>query len=683
MKHLISEFVKITKCRFRWKKNQSKILMCVYLIMEHPQRLITKLIRNGVIHRKGTSNFLFCFLFLFFTYFSNAKTYYVSNSGKDFHTGLSEEQAWATTLKVNSSNFKPGDSILFKKGDVWRERILFPSSGTDSNHIIISSYGIGNKPIFSSPILSVSWTDLGNGRFSANHNGDKRFLWEGSKQIARATSSALNDGDWFYSSGVIYYRPTTGVPTDHVLNYAAIYGAGNSIDVSDKSYITISGINFSLASIGVVSFDKNVGTNTIKIENCDFTGCWRGIFFMPDFNNNTNAIITNNYFKWCQNAIGMYSTEAIGGSTILTHKNISPVISYNEMDECGTTDGTKQWKTRLNDFEAIGLQNVIGGQIHHNYIHGGFQVAYCLFNLSNVMSTGNHFFNNKVENSVNTPIIFTGRSDSDGFNDNWISYNIFINSGNSMVLDFFQGNSPSQMNYFVNNTVYGKNGKVLVNSWENQSVYLTIANNIFFELGTYVFQCHDPVTDLVLSHNIYHQASASSNPFYFNNDFKTLSEMQALGYETKSQITNPLLESGSVMQLQSGSPAIDAGVDLGLTCDYLGNVIEKNPDIGAYEFKSKSIIQTIENISICEGESYHGWTISGQYRRVLKATSGADSLVTTNLSVNEVYHIIEDFTILEGESYKGWTTSGEYHRILTSIGGCDSIVTTYLRIKQF
>ena len=37
---------------------------------------------------------------------------------------------------------------------------------------------------------------------------------------------------------------------------------------------------------------------------------------------------------------------------------------------------------------------------------------------------------------------------------------------------------------------------------------------------------------------------------------------------------------------------------------------------------------------------------------------------------------------MEGESYKGWSASGEYERTLTSVTGCDSIVTTNLVVEQ-
>ncbi len=95
-----------------------------------------------------------------------------------------------------------------------------------------------------------------------------------------------------------------------------------------------------------------------------------------------------------------------------------------------------------------------------------------------------------------------------------------------------------------------------------------------------------------------------------------------------------------------------------------------------------SPVYTSEDKVICEGESYMGWTASGEYKRTLQTSIGADSIVTTSLYVNPVIETTENISIKEGESYQGWTTSGSYQRTLTSVTGCDSIVTTNLTVAE-
>ncbi|MDB5266511.1 MAG: hypothetical protein JWN89_326, partial [Parcubacteria group bacterium] len=60
---------------------------------------------------------------------ASAATYYVANAGNDSCDGTSQtigtsgSCSWKTIAKVNTSSFNPGDSILFNKGDIWREQL--------------------------------------------------------------------------------------------------------------------------------------------------------------------------------------------------------------------------------------------------------------------------------------------------------------------------------------------------------------------------------------------------------------------------------------------------------------------------------------------------------------------------------------------------------------------------------
>jgi lysophospholipase L1-like esterase len=68
-------------------------------------------------------------IFLFISVAVNATKYYVKNSGSDSHTGLSDAQAWQTISKVNGASLVAGDTILFNRGNTWREQIV-PHSGS-------------------------------------------------------------------------------------------------------------------------------------------------------------------------------------------------------------------------------------------------------------------------------------------------------------------------------------------------------------------------------------------------------------------------------------------------------------------------------------------------------------------------------------------------------------------------
>ncbi len=74
-------------------------------------------------------------------------TYYVSaTEGNDGNNGTSKATPWKTLGKVSSVEFKPGDVILLKRGDVWAESLLPKGSGSSTNWITLSAYGSGNRP---------------------------------------------------------------------------------------------------------------------------------------------------------------------------------------------------------------------------------------------------------------------------------------------------------------------------------------------------------------------------------------------------------------------------------------------------------------------------------------------------------------------------------------------------------
>ena len=56
---------------------------------------------------------------------------------------------WKTISKVNGEAYSAGDSISFKKGELWREQLTVPSSGSSGNPITFGAYGSGSAPLIS------------------------------------------------------------------------------------------------------------------------------------------------------------------------------------------------------------------------------------------------------------------------------------------------------------------------------------------------------------------------------------------------------------------------------------------------------------------------------------------------------------------------------------------------------
>lgn len=92
----------------------------------------------------------------------SASTYYVdATSGSDANNGLSLTGSWKTVAKVNSSTFVPGDSVLFKCGETWRESLVASTKGIPGSPVTYSTYGlctVNNKPILNAAEVVSGWT---------------------------------------------------------------------------------------------------------------------------------------------------------------------------------------------------------------------------------------------------------------------------------------------------------------------------------------------------------------------------------------------------------------------------------------------------------------------------------------------------------------------------------------------
>ena len=79
--------------------------------------------------------------------------------------------------------------------------------------------------------------------------------------------------------------------------------------------------------------------------------------------------------------------------------------------------------------------------------------------------------------------------------------------------------------------------------------------------------------DISIENNIFYNNGNSNAPIYSGS-----------ATVQNNIVGNPLFVSSSDFHLQSSSPAINKGLNVGLTSDYAGNSISGTPDIGAYEY---------------------------------------------------------------------------------------------------
>jgi hypothetical protein len=119
-----------------------------------------------------------------------------------------------------------------------------------------------------------------------------------------------------------------------------------------------------------------------------------------------------------------------------------------------------------------------------------------------------------------------------------------------------------------------------------------IKNNIVHTAATQLVYEVDGSSNTI-NYNLYYDATLTNKFKHDASTYSTLADWRtASGQDANSpSVADPLFISTVTpdFHLQSGSPAINAGVDVGLTEDYLGNPVPYlggKVDIGAYEFQS-------------------------------------------------------------------------------------------------
>ncbi len=142
-----------------------------------------------------------------------ATTYYVSSSaGNDANSGTSAAGPWKTIAHVNGQTFQPGDSILFKRGDVWNESLAPGSSGSLGNPIKFDAYGSGAAPNLTGyyAVPSTAWVLVTGNAWKAvvpSTYTAINFCLFGSvwgQKVAAVSSNLTAAGDFYLANGYLY-----------------------------------------------------------------------------------------------------------------------------------------------------------------------------------------------------------------------------------------------------------------------------------------------------------------------------------------------------------------------------------------------------------------------------------------------------------------------------------------------
>ncbi|WP_460520295.1 malectin domain-containing carbohydrate-binding protein [Cyclobacterium sediminis] len=111
-----------------------------------------------------------------------AANYYVSqergNDNRTYKEAQNPSTPWKSIDKVNSifNYLKPGDAVLFNRGEVFYGTLHIKSSGSTTSPIRIGAYGSGSKPVITSLKTVSGWRSLGNGVYESTKTIDTKSI---------------------------------------------------------------------------------------------------------------------------------------------------------------------------------------------------------------------------------------------------------------------------------------------------------------------------------------------------------------------------------------------------------------------------------------------------------------------------------------------------------------------------
>ncbi len=168
---------------------------------------------SGILRLRRMTGLLIVIFGLISGALASGTTYYVSSSsGSDANSGTSAGAAWASVAKVNAQSLQPGDSVLFKRGDIWNESLAPLSSGTAASPISFDAYGTGAPPNFTGyhQIPTTGWVHVTGNAWKAALPASYttvNFCLFGSvwgQKVSASSSNLKGVWDFYLASGSLY-----------------------------------------------------------------------------------------------------------------------------------------------------------------------------------------------------------------------------------------------------------------------------------------------------------------------------------------------------------------------------------------------------------------------------------------------------------------------------------------------
>ena len=199
------------------------------------------------------------------TAIESTHAYYVdSNTGDDSNSGRSPSSAWRTIGKINSTDLLPGESVYFRRGEIWRETLEPTKGGAPGRPVTFTAYGIGPAPIISGSDIVKGWSLSNASIYHARSPKPNNVYVDGNpgwgltracclpgescSQSGLCATGPMIAGSWYWNpatSELYVWLEDGSSPANHTVEAAVrIYGMNVTGDAGEKGNIVVDGLAF-------------------------------------------------------------------------------------------------------------------------------------------------------------------------------------------------------------------------------------------------------------------------------------------------------------------------------------------------------------------------------------------------------------------------------------------------------
>lgn len=474
-------------------------------------------------------------------YFVNA------TSGNDSNGGKREREAWQTISKVNGFSFTPGDRVLFKRGETWRERLNPISAGAFGRHIIIDAYGSGDLPIINGADIMTTWTSYAGNTWQKTGVTTEpvQVFMDDTRLIEGADRDSLNDHEWVWAGDVLYVRDDTGDPD----------GSGVVIEASQRvqcarthgrDYITLRNLRLTKAQqFGFNTFSA-AGDVGLTLEN-----------LVLNWNGKTGAFVAGRDDLIVRSCV-VHDQDTEHGVYLSGDGPVESAL----LEDC-IIYGNGAHGIQINPNETF---RIVAPIIRRNHIYGNASTQ-----INDLGSDGGQYINNLLRNAG-------------------------ADAGTALLYINFEG-ADAVGAYATRNALIYFNTLVVDAGYRGLEVFKFCTGNV---ARNNAFHCPDTVVRIIAvrsgngdegeldsDYNQLYLSAVANRYLWHGTEANSLAAWTALsGKDSNSDDADLLFVNlANDWHLQTGSPARGAGITLpsvGMDYDRVGR--GDPPDIGAYEY---------------------------------------------------------------------------------------------------